>query len=51
MIKFINKLTGTIMYVADEREQEYKEAGHVPASDSKPEVKKPTKARTKKAEV
>lgn len=49
MIKFINKLTGTVMYVAEEREQEYKEAGHVPASDSVP--KKPTRAKAKKAEV
>lgn len=50
MIKFINKLTGTVMLVPDEREQEYKEAGHIPASDTpKQEVKKAT--RKKKAEV
>lgn len=49
MIKFINKLTGTVMYVAEEREQEYKEAGHIPASDSA--TKKPTRAKAKKAEV
>ena len=28
MAKFINMYTGTVMEVADERVQEYKEAGH-----------------------
>lgn len=28
MIKFINKLTGSIMWVADERKDEYLAAGH-----------------------
>lgn len=31
MQKFINKLTGTDMWVADDRVEEYKAAGHVPA--------------------
>ncbi len=28
MVKFINKLTGNAMYVADERKNEYLSAGH-----------------------
>lgn len=32
MRKFINKLTGGEMWVADSREKEYLEAGHKPAS-------------------
>ena len=32
MVKFIHNLTGTEMWVADERKQEYIEAGHVLAS-------------------
>jgi len=33
MVKFINKLTGTEMLVADDRAKEYEEAGHLLASD------------------
>jgi hypothetical protein len=33
MIKLINKTTGTPMWVADERVNEYLEAGHKPASE------------------
>lgn len=33
MIKLINKTTGTPMWVADERVNEYLEAGHLPASE------------------
>ena len=49
MIKFINAVTGGEMWVADERAEEYKAAGHVPAvSAEKPKtprktVKKPVK--------
>ncbi len=32
MIKLINKLTGTVMWVAEERVEEYLEAGHALAS-------------------
>lgn len=49
MIKFINKLTGTVMYVSEDRAQEYKEAGHTPASDSP--HPKTTRSKAKKAEV
>lgn len=28
MVKFINQLTGTVMYVAEERAAEYAAAGH-----------------------
>jgi len=41
MVKFINKLTGTEMWVADNRKDEYIKAGHVPAFDVT-EAKKPT---------
>ena len=34
MVKFIHKLTGTEMWVADERKLEYMEAGHKLASVS-----------------
>ena len=50
MVKFINKFTGSIMWVADEREQEYKDAGHKPASESvaqKP-IKDPIVKKSKK---
>lgn len=42
MVKFVNKQTGTIMWVADERAEEYKAAGHKPAAIPKAE---PTKKR------
>lgn len=49
MIKFINKLTGTEMWVADNRVEEYKAAGHKPAADAEKPAEKPVKAkRTKK---
>ena len=38
MIKFINAFTGTEMWVADERQEEYTAAGHTLAA---PEVSKP----------
>ena len=59
MRKFINKLTGGEMWVADSREKEYLEAGHKPASftekptgivatsqQQEPEEKKPEPAKT-----
>lgn len=46
MIKFINASTGTTMWVADERRQEYLEAGHKLASV--PSSIKPTKTEEKK---
>lgn len=34
MVKFINRLTGTKMWVADERVNEYKAAGHKLAAEN-----------------
>ena len=58
MIEFRNRLTGTKMWVADERKDEYLAAGHVLAANTqKPIVteekveaapKKPAKRATKK---
>lgn len=53
MIKLINKFTGTEMYVAENRVQEYLAAGHKPAvivPEAPPLHKKPAtkKATTKK---
>ena len=48
MVKFINKLTGSEMWVADDRVEEYKAAGHVPAAVfamEKPTEEKPKKTR------
>lgn len=41
MIKFINAVTGGEMWVAEERAEEYKAAGHKPAVPAE----KPTKPR------
>ena len=49
MIKLINKLTGTEMYVANERAAEYLVAGHKPAVEvpPAPKLEKPvTKKKT-----
>ena len=43
MIKFINKVTETEMWVDESRVEEYKAAGHKPAAEEKP-----TKKKTKK---
>ena len=40
MIKFINSLTGTEMFVADDRKEEYLAAGHVLAVKPPAEAKK-----------
>lgn len=34
MVEFINAITGTPMWVAEERVDEYKAAGHIPAVDT-----------------
>lgn len=58
MIEFINKFTGTRMWVAEQRKDEYLEAGHKLASDScvatnevavEDKPKKPVKKATKRA--
>lgn len=43
MVKFINKITGTEMLVANDRVQEYKAAGHILAADlgTKPSKEEP----------
>lgn len=43
MAKFINRLTGSEMWVADERAEEYKRAGHKPVE--KPAPKKTTRRK------
>lgn len=47
MVKFINATTGTEMWVAEDRVEEYKAAGHKPAAvpqkTQKPAPKKPKK--------
>lgn len=51
MVKFINVFTGTEMWVADDRVEEYKAAGHTLAADlpqEKPAEEKPVKKATKK---
>lgn len=52
MVAFINKLTGGTMWVADDRIEEYKAAGHKLAAvpDAKEPAKKPasTKGPVKK---
>ena len=48
MRKFINKFTGTEMWVADSRVEEYKAAGHALAA---PSPVKPTKAEVKEEKI
>ena len=50
MIEFINRMTGTRMWVADSRVDEYLAAGHTLAVDTPDDEKptKPTKRRRRK---
>lgn len=51
MIKFINRITGTVMLVSEDRAEEYKAAGHKPAAVppvAKPAVKQAVKPASKK---
>ena len=41
MVKFINRLTGSEMWVADDRVEEYKAAGHKPAAETEKPKKTP----------
>ena len=50
MIRFINGLTGTEMFVADDRKEEYIAAGHVLAADIPVKAKKETVIPEKKEE-
>ena len=49
MIKMINKLTGTVMYVEEDRKGEYVAAGHRLVNDSTP--KAAPKSETKAPEL
>ena len=53
MVKFINKITGTEMLVANDRVQEYKAAGHKLAADlgTKPSKEEPKQERVETAPV
>lgn len=48
MVKFINRITGNEMWVADERAEEYKAAGHKLAGSAAPKApaKKPEKKKS-----
>lgn len=49
MVKFINKLTGSVMYVAESRVKEYTAAGHKPAAaPAKAPKQESAKAHAKK---
>ena len=48
MVKFINRLTGTEMWVADERVDEYKAAGHKLAAENAEKPKKVPASKSKK---
>ena len=48
MVKLINWLTGTTMYVAEDRLDKYLAAGHKLANDSKAEAKPKIKSKSKK---
>lgn len=45
MVKMINASTGSIMWVADERKDEYLGAGHKLAPVSQPKAKKPAEPK------
>lgn len=45
MVKFINARTGNEMWVADDRVEEYKAAGHKPAVDPVKPANKPKRAK------
>lgn len=47
MLKFINAFTHTEMWVADERKDEYLDAGHALASDALPVAKEPEEVPVK----
>ena len=51
MVKMINASTGSIMWVADERKDEYLGAGHKLAHMSQPKAKKPAEPKEVKEDV
>ncbi len=52
MVKFRNRLTGSIMWVSDDRVEEYKKLGHkvVEETISEKPTKKPAKEKAEKLE-
>ena len=46
MMKFINQLTGTVMYVAEERTAEYAAAGHKQVAQDPPAAAAAEKPKT-----
>ena len=50
MVQMVNRLTGTVMWVAEGRVEEYKAAGHRLAADPKPDkpAQEPKRKTTKK---
>lgn len=47
MVRFINKQTGTEMWVDETRADEYKAAGHMPAAELSPPAPETKTAKTK----
>ena len=52
MVKFRNRLTGSVMWVADDRVDEYKKLGHTMVDEtiSEQPTKKPVKEKAKSLE-
>lgn len=52
MVKFRNRLTGSVMWVADDRVDEYKKLGHTVVEEtiSEQPTKKPVKEKSKSLE-
>ena len=50
MVRFINKITGTEMMVANDRAEKYKAAGHILAADLGTKPAKAVEPEEKKAE-
>ena len=48
MVKFINRITGTAMWISEDRVEEYKAAGHRPAALTEPRKVEPKKVEIKK---
>lgn len=48
MVRFTNKFTGCEMWVADDRVEEYKAAGHKLAANAEKPAKAPAKRNVKK---
>ena len=45
MVRFINAITGSEMWVAEDRVEEYKAAGHKPAAEPVKKPDRPKRAR------